>query len=334
MITFDITFDASPNAIGGYLEYRYIQSNGVPSPWQVNLNLGTTQGYFPITTPTVTFTNIIGTLPDWQFNTTYQFRIKQVCGLDDSVQFSPTDGDYYVPLCPSYATSIGDFNPGTSSYPIYMTIPAPSPLTVGQSVTNFIFYIYDATNPLVPLTSVAVPTSSISPITPYVWVWDDNNVPGGIQMNTSYLVSVSYTITLSSTSEILDCEPQGITPPLCSTYYIEAGDSWALEWTDCSGVPHVCYSTAPYNGVPGWLACRSNFLLCSITFPIGYQCQNGQLVPGFVTRTNANCPTGTQVLNGAQVKIVGPGCSGNDFTDEITWSPDYGSLVVPCQQCI
>lgn len=328
MITIDITFTASPSAIGGYLEYRYVLPDATFSPWQVNLNLGNTQGYFPITSTTVTFTNVIANLPDWQYNTTYQFRLRQVCGIDQSEQLSEVDGDYYVPFCPSYTTSIGDFNTTTASYPIYMDIPT----TIGQSVVNYTFYIYDAANPAIPLAQITEPSSRVNP-GPYQFVWDDSNVPGGIQMDTSYLVSLSYSIYTSNMAIVVDCEPQGITPPSCNTYYIETGDSWVIDWTDCSGVPHTCYIAGPYNGGPGWNACRSNFLLCSLTIPIGYICRNGQLTPGFTTRTNTNCPTGTQVAEGALVRKIGNGCTGNNFTDQIIYSVEYGSTVVPCSQC-
>lgn len=330
MISIDITFTASPAAIGGYLEYRYVLKAGVFSPWQVNLNVGNIQGYFPITSTTVTFNDVIANVPDWQFNTTYQFRIRQVCGIDQSEQLSEINGDYYIPLCPSYTTSIGDFDPVSSSYPIFMTIPS----VIGESADYYVFSIYDAANPSIPLTTELVQSSTINASTPYQWVWDDNNVPGGIQMNTSYLVSLSVAINKSDMIDIIDCESQEITPPECSTYLIETGDAWVLEWTDCSGVPHTCFSPGPYNGASGWNACRSNFLLCSLTPPVGYRCSNGQLLPGFTTRNNPNCPSGVQVNFGASVRLIGPGCSGNDFTDEITWSPDYGSVVVPCQQCL
>lgn len=327
MITFNITFNASPNALGGYLEYRYIQSDATFSPWQVNLNLGNGIGYFPITTQTVTLTNVIGNVPDWQYNTVYQFRVRQLCGIDLLEQISNVDGDYFVPLCPSYTTSIGDFNPVSASYPIFITIPS----TVGLSISKYIFYIYDSLNPSTPLTSEIVSSSVVNNNLPYQWTWDDNNVPGGIVMSTSYLVSISYIIVTSTTSEIIECEAQDITPPLCNTYFIETGDGWGLEWTDCSGVPHFCFSKLPYNGIAGYNNCKNSFFLCSLTPPIGYTCNTGVITPGYTTRIDACSPI--HVVNGAFVKFNGAGCSGKDFQDEFIWDIAYGSIVVPCQQC-
>jgi hypothetical protein len=327
MITFNITFDASPGALGGYLEYRYIQSDGTFSPWQVNLNLGNTLGYFPITTPTVTLTNVIGNVPDWQYNTVYQFRVRQLCGIDLLEQISNIDGDYFVPLCPSYTTAIGAFDPVSASYPIFMTIPS----TVGLSISNYIFYIYNALNPSIPLTSEVVSSSVINSNLPYQWKWDDNNVPGGIVMNTSYLVSISYSIVTSTTSELIECEAQGIIPPSCNTYYIETGDNWGLEWTDCSGTPHFCFSKLPYNGVAGYTNCQNSFFLCSLTVPIGYTCNTGVITQGYTTRIDACSPI--HVSNGALVKFNGIGCSGKDFQGVFIYDPAYGSLTVPCQAC-
>jgi hypothetical protein len=327
MITFNITFDASPGALGGYLEYRYIQSDGTFSPWQVNLNLGNTLGYFPITTPTVTLTNVIGNVPDWQYNTVYQFRVRQLCGIDLLEQISNIDGDYFVPLCPSYTTAIGAFDPVSASYPIFMTIPS----TVGLSISNYIFYIYDALNPSIPLTSEVVSSSVINSNLPYQWKWDDNNVPGGIVMNTSYLVSISYSIVTSTTSELIECEAQGVTPPSCNTYYIETGDNWGLEWTDCSGTPHFCFSKLPYNGVAGYTNCQNSFFLCSLTVPIGYTCNTGVITQGYITRIDACSPI--HVSNGALVKFNGIGCSGKDFQGVFIYDPAYGSITVPCQAC-
>lgn len=328
MIKFDITFTASPDALGGYLEYRYLLPDGSYTPWQVNLNLGNVIGFFPITNSPVNLTNVIGNVPDFQYNTTYQFRVRQLCGIDSLEQISPVDGDYYVPLCPSYTTSIGTFDPVSASYPIFVDIPS----TIGQSITDYIFYIYDASNPAVPLTSVTVDSATVNANMPYQHKWTDANVPGGIVMSTSYLVSVSYVILTSTSNELIDCEAQGITPPQCNTYRVEAGDSFGLEWTDCNGQAWTCFSKDPYNGVQGFNDCNNVFFICSLTLPIGYVCQNGTPLQTYSTQVDACGPQ--HVSAGAFVKFSAVGCSGKDWQGEFIYDIAYGSTVVPCQPCI
>lgn len=332
MITFDITFTADPTAVGGFLEYRYVISDpnvGLYSPWVVNLNVGNVIGYFAITGPTMTFTGVQGNAPDFVENTTYQFRIRQICA-DGSEVVSPAQGDYVVTQCPDFDLKYGAFDSNTNSYPIEVGMVN----TVGFSIVNYIFKIYDSSTAPLPLATEVVDFATVNSNLPYAFVWDSSNVPGGIIQGTTYYVSVSYELRNSSATKIVDCGRKILNPlpNLCNTYLIETGDSWGLAWTDCDGIKHECYTRVPYNGQGSFGNCANKFTICSLTLPIGLYCDglNG-VVEGYFEQTLLNptsCGTLIIVTNGAKVSQIGVGCSSTDYASGITWSD--GTPVICC----
>lgn len=274
MPTFNITFTASPDAYGGYLEYRYILPDGTFSNWQTTLSVGGFGGFFLITTPTVTLNNVSGNAPDFAYNTTYQFRIKQLCGLDDTFQYSPVDGDYYASLCPTFTVEYGELVQPSGAFPVFVTIPN----TVGGSIVDYIFKIYDPSNLVNPLTTQTVPSATVNSSLPYTFTFDDNNVPGGIVQGTAYVVTVDISIMTSTGPVVIECPDKQIQIPQCLMWKVYTGDDWVLEWIDCNGQELMCISKAPYLN-----AATNNVLyVCSPSKPVGYKCNGGNPMPSII----------------------------------------------------
>lgn len=271
MITFDITFDADPNAVGAYLEYRYLLSDGSYTNWEVALSPGVFAGYFPISTPQVTLNAVVGNPPDFEYNTTYDFRIRQLCGLDGTELLSPIDPDYFDFQCPPYTVEYGEFAQPSGAFPVEVTIPS----TVGSSIIEYTFSLYTPNNPI-PIASAVIPNTVVEGGLPYTFVFDDNNVPGGIVQGVAYLATIGLTILISGGGTFdITCPPKQIQIPPCTLWKIETGDDWVIEWTDCNGQSLLCASKLPY------LNPNTNDILyvCSPFQPIGYYCNNNNPIP-------------------------------------------------------
>lgn len=288
MPTFSITFTASPDAYGGYLDYRYILPDGSFSPWETCLSVGGPGGFFLINTTTVTFPTVYGNPPDFAFNTTYQFRVRQLCQLDDTFQTSPVDGDYYVSLCPTFTMALGEFAQPSGAFPIEVTIPS----TVGYSVVDYIFKIYDPTDLVNPLTTQTVPSSIVDASLPYTFVFDDNNVPGGIVQGTAYVLNVGISIITSTGTDTIDCPNKQLQVPMCYLWKVLTGDDWVLEWTDCNGQNLFCAGKAPYN-ING----NTDLYVCSPTKPIGYKCNLGVPTPTIINPSTGLPQSGALVIS-------------------------------------
>lgn len=325
MITFDITFTADPTAVGGFLEYRFVKSDGSFSQWIVNLNVGNVIGFFAITGPTMTLTGVQGNAPDFLYNTTYQFRIRQICS-DGSEVLSPTEGDFGLTLCPSFAVKYGAFDPNTNSYPIEVTVPSTS----GYSIVNYIFGIYDSPVSPLPLASFFVDSTIVDNNLPYVFTWDGSNVPGGLIAGTTYYLTVDFEFRASTSTKIIGCGRIQLDPnQTCNTYLVETGDSWGLAWVDCDGIKHECYTRVPYNGPGAFGNCANKFTICSLVPPVGLYCDGANgLVQGFLETPTPNPCGPTLISNGAKVTQIAIGCTSTDYANGILW--DDGTPVICC----
>lgn len=275
MITFDIVIDNDPSAVGGFLEYRYIQPDGTPSAWVVNTQVGTPGfGYFAMSGPTTTLLGVSGNpLPgpaEFRPNTVYQFRVKQICGIDGTELYSPIDGDYYAAECPVYNIKQGVFDPVLGAYPIEVSVVV-APNT--GSVLSYTFDIYNASiDPTISVGNISESSSTVESNLPYTIVFDDNNVAGGIVQGDTYQVELTVTIVTSTQEELEICNRQSITIGDCYTWKILTGDSWYVEWLDCNGNNLSCGNLQPNN----------NLFICSPFQPVVRWCDAGVKKPSVI----------------------------------------------------
>lgn len=324
MITFDLTYTFDPTAQGGYLEYRRVNPDGTSTLWEIAINnIGLLNGYITPLTGTLTgvFGGVQGNISgivDFMYNTTYQFRLRQVCDNGSEI-FSPIDGDYYVLQCPPFVLS-GSFSETQSGYVITTSLFPFNNLT---SVSGYQLMIYDNIS-LPPLASYFLDQTTALTGNPYDFLWDNVNVPGGVTNNTTYYVMINVIITTSTgsiTSTNL-CDAISINTPICDMYEILTGDSWYLEWTDCDGNLLSCGSNTPYrnnNGVP------APFYVCCIGKPDGYYCANGILLPPVLV---AGIPT-----LGAYVNLLAGTCNPSLYNYDTNVAPPELNGA-PCSPCI
>ena len=102
-VKFTINYTCSPNAVSGILEYRHLQPNGTWSAWALDLAAGNpfainTNGG---TTLNQTLSNIPGNGLDFNYNTTYDFRIKQTCDTG-AIEYSNISNPVYALNCPTF----------------------------------------------------------------------------------------------------------------------------------------------------------------------------------------------------------------------------------------
>ena len=325
MITFDLTYTFDPDALGGYLEYRRVNSDGTLGPWITAINsIGNINGY--ITPLTGTLTGVqgnIGSPSDFLYNTTYQFRIRQIC--DGGVEkYSPIDGDYFVFNCPSVSIRSYVFYPNGGGFYIPVTIfPQPSI----SSVSGYQIMIYDnLAQP--PLATYILDQADVlvNAPSPYIYILDQNNVPGGIAFNTTYYVIVNIIVTTSTGSEISTnlCDPKGVDTPVCSMYRIDTGDAWYLEWKDCNNNDLSCGNAIPHP--PTFNGVGTPFSICCIGKPSGYYCTpGGTLEP---PRFNLS----GQLVNGAFPTYIGP-CDPSQYNYDTSTNPPTLDGQ-PCYPCI
>lgn len=321
MITFDLTYTYSPDAIGGYLEYRNINPDGSFSSWVVAGNsIGNITGY--ITPLTGSLTNVQGNIfnpIDFSYNTSYQFRIRQICP-GDVEEISDVDGDYYALLCPSYAVQIGVYDVTTSSYPIEVVLNHLD----GRSITNYIITISDTPGGP-PLHSQNFAVDIVSASFPYIVTFDNSNVPGGISYGIPYYITVNVTVITSTQVLVTSCSENSITPPTCSMYKIVTGDRWQIHWVDCDGVTWQCGSVSPHLPIISG-GVGTAFNICASEFPKAYYCAVGGILQAPVIAGNG------LPINGATVTLLGP-CDPSQYSYNISNIPPLLDFQ-PCEPCI
>lgn len=324
MITFDLTYTFDPTALGGYLEYRKVNSDGTFSPWvTANNSIGNINGY--ITPLTGTLTGVqgnIGNPPDFLSNTAYQFRMRQVCQDGVTETFSPIDGDYYSFQCAdvSIRSWVWDLNGG--GYYIPVTI---YPFSASTSIVGYKIMIYDDLTQPALATYVLDQVDAIANLpSPYIYILDQNNVPGGIAFATTYYITVNVIITTSTgTEETINCPSKAVRTPTCSMYRIDTGDEWYIEWTDCDGNQLSCGNAIPHpptvNGI------GTPFSICSIGKPNTYFCGGGGVL--LPPRFNSS----GVVTNGAHATDIGP-CDPSQYNYDTSTSPPTldGQPCLPC----
>jgi hypothetical protein len=275
MISFDIVIDNDPDAVGGFLEYRYIQTDGTPSPWVVNTQIGAPGfGYFPMNSTPTTLLGVTGNPlpgpPDFRPNTVYQFRVKQLCGLDGTELYSSITADYYVPECPIFTVEVGPYDPVLAAFPIDVTVNvAPS----SGSVVSYIFDIFDVNvDPTTSIGSIVETSATVENNLPYTVRFDDNNVAGGIVQGNLYEVEITYTVITSGQGVTEICDRKAVIIPICSTWKILTGDAWFVTWLACDGTQLSCGNLQPNNAL----------YVCSPQQPIVYWCDNGIKKPSII----------------------------------------------------
>ena len=327
MITFDLTYTFDPTALGGYLEYRHVNFDGTFSPWVTAINsIGNINGYISPLTGTLTgVQGNIGSPPEFLSNTTYQFRIRQVC-QDGTETYSPIDGDYFVFECPAISIRSVLFYPNGGGFYIPVTI---YPFSSSSSVTGYQIMIYDnLAQPPIATYILDQADALVNAPSPYIYILDQNNVPGGIAFNTTYSIIVNVIVTTSTGSEISTnlCDPKGVDTPTCSMYRIDTGDEWYIEWTDCDGNQLSCGNASPHPPVVPGIAQGTPFSICAIGKPKAYYCGGGGvLLPPIFSQFGG-------VVNGALATYIGP-CDPSQYNYDTSTSPPTLDGQ-PCYPCI
>ncbi len=294
-IVFDITFTPGANAVGGFLEYRAVTPRTtLPNaplqyPWEVALGVGNPiTGYFPFTPGPMTLVNVPGNIPDFQPNTAYEFRIKQICP-DGTEPYSDVDGTYWVPGC----------EPSTMSIEVIPIVDGPFGIGVtwvfppGSSIQVYTVNLYDLQNNIIGTTTVQSAQMDMYNATPYTYIFTNSNTTAplvpGISYSTDLIPSIQTENEPAPSNLVVvnNCPRAVIKAPLCSSYVIETGDQWGVEWYDCAGVLHNCYSNQPYT--------NNVIRLCSLGVPRTYYCDGAGFVDGFVLDGGGNITNGGRV---------------------------------------
>jgi hypothetical protein len=325
MITFDLNYTFDPDALGGYLEYRHVNFDGTFSPWVTAINsIGNINGYItPLTGTLIGVQGNIGSPPDFLSNTTYQFRIKQVC-KDGTETYSPIDGDYFVFNCAATSIRSWFYYPNGGGFYIPVTI---YPFSSSTSVSGYQIMIYDdlAQPPLATYILDQVDAVASLP-SPYIYILDQNNVPGGIAFNTTYYIVVNVIVTTSTGSEISTnlCDPKAVNTPICSMYRIDTADAWYIEWKDCNNNDLSCGNSIPHP--PTFNGVGTPFSICCIGKPATYYCGGG----GVLLAPKFN--SAGLLVNGASATYIGP-CDPTQYHYDTTTSPPTLDGQ-PCYPCI
>jgi uncharacterized protein (TIGR02145 family) len=323
-IVFDITFTPGVSAVGGSLEYRAVtpRTNGpsaqVPYPWQTALSLGVFNGYFPFTTSPIVLTNVAGNLPDFQPNTAYEFRVKQLCP-DGTEPYSDVDGTYWVPECVDFTTSIEIIPIQQGSFGIGVTWKFPP----GSSLQTYTLNLYNFQNNIIG--TATINSSQLDQLTgnPYTYIFTDSNISvpplqPGISYSVEMIPSIQ-TVSEPAPSVVVPvnaCARSPIKGPTCSSFIIETGDQWGIEWYDCTGDLLNCYSNQPYlNNV---------IRICSLGPPRTYYCDGANFVDGYVE------DSGGTVTNGGRVTLVAQDVCLNGYSDFSTGLTDPNGVPINC----
>lgn len=329
MITFNITFTADPNAVGGFIDYQTIipPINGPASlsSWTTLTTIGNVLGYFPITPPTVTFNNLQGNPPGFQPNTTYIFRVRLLCAIDGVFQesISTIDDPKYVLECTPFTLSLGIIQQQSGAYPIQATVSTAIP---NSSIYAYTFSLYDPNDLVNPLAQITEQADILESSLPYTAVFDDNIVPGGIVQGVNYYVSVTPSVQTSLVAATSPgCDPKQIQIPLCYTWKVRTGDSWRVEWLDCNGQTYNCGGLLPYEVQTG----QPELYICSPQQPVTYWCNNGTLSPSIIDPGTGLPSKGALVVS--TLPNITP-CDFNLFDYDTTQNPPVLNGY-PCQTC-
>lgn len=313
MVSFDITFTHDPTAILGYLEYRRaLPTSPVTfTNWETDLSIGLAGfGSFVFTGNPMTI-NVTGNAPHYQADTTYQFRIKQICA-NNNIIYSPIDGDYYSPDCNILSPTLfvndkADVAAGGPGVDLsWYHLPESSIIAYQVSIEGNVGGIWQTTyvSPIIDLTQI-----DITGNTPNHYILNNQILPQVFQGNLDYRVSLTYTIMTTAGFVSINCPISRIFRFNCQSYNVITGDAWGLQWMDCAGVIHECYNLDPYDtGVNNDRLIR----LCSLATPNAYYCDlNNGLLPGaIVDPGNGSVQRGATVVTASAATCL-PGY--NDY---------------------
>lgn len=304
MLKFDITYTCAPAAISGTLEYRHIYPDGTLSPWVVssmftNFPINTNNG----TVLTHTLNDIEGNAPEFWYNTSYQFRIKQTCyNPTGNPQYTDLYSDIvekYAVLCPPIKIDDVRGDPSTLSVWIYhQNGPGQIINPLDYSISEFTIQISKQTTPgYVNVSSpIVINYADVYPTGQFYLVdqiSDNNYMSEPVMMGATYRVSLTYKIVTSTgTFNVTTCSPSlPVQTEVCYLWKVLTGDSWHVEWTDCEGNAFTCGGTNPYT-VGG----NKIFYVCSPVQPKGLYCKNGALVASEYDPVTGNISKGAQVV--------------------------------------
>lgn len=327
MITFDLTYTFDPTALGGYLEYRKVNPDGTFRPWVTAVNsIGNINGY--ITPLTGTLTGVQGNItnpPDFLTNTTYQFRIRQICQDGVTETYSPIDGDYFVFQCPPVSIRGWLYYPNGGGFYIPITI---YPFSSSSSVVGYEIMIYDNITQPPLATYILDQVDAIANLpSPYIYILDQNNVPGGIAFNRTYSVIVNVIVTTSTGTETSTniCPVKGVDTPSCNMYRIDTADAWYIEWKDCNNNDLSCGNSFPHPPVVPFTGVGTPFSICCLGQPSVYTCQGGNLNKPIISSAGV-------LLSGASATYIGP-CDPASYNYDTTTNPPTLDGQ-PCYPCI
>lgn len=299
-IVFDITFVPGNNAIGAFLEYRAIPPSG-PSPltpWIVNTSnpYGNVIGYFPITSNPMVLDDVPGVLPDFQENTVYEFRIRQLCP-DGTEPVSSVEGDFWIPNCDPFSAAI---NPNIPIQQGPFGIDVTFKYRPNSSISNYIITLRNPLGTIIGTTNVSYTQMDITGAVPYTHTFTNDNLIGGAVLQPSLTYTVSITIVLQTNSgpvQITNCNTFAVKAIGCTSWNILFGDNWGLRWYDCDGDYHECFSNLPYSTEFPPEPLR----ICSPGAPEAFYCNGNTFTNGFVVD-----PITGFVTLGGQVTLVAP----------------------------
>lgn len=281
-INFTINYTCSPNAVSGILEYRRLQPNGTWSNWIPDLAAGNPFAINTVggTVLNQTLSSIPGNGTDFNYNTTYDFRIKQNCDTG-AIEYSNISSPIYAIDCPQFQFLINNDYTANSGFAfivrLYSNLGQGFPMN--PNISSIVSYVFDIrTNVEGVITSIGsftIPVTAFTLGAPYFdfpITSDDLTQP--IESLTTYYLDVSF--YFNDGSSIIyqqPCEvPVPLTTPACSTYRIYANEFFVIEYRDCNGMKHTCGTNAvSFNG--------SSFYICSQTPPRAYACRLGVYEP-------------------------------------------------------
>ncbi len=330
-ILFDITFTPGATAIGAFLEYRPLHPSGpsglVQYAWITNLNTPGSNviGYFPITSNPMVLDDVPGMFPDFQENSSYEFRIRQICA-DGTELYSPVDGTYMVPACDRFSSDID------------LTIPpqqGPFGVSVSigyrpfSSISSYTIFLRNFNN-LIATHTVSWNQMDTTGNIPYTYVFTNSDLipPAVFNGVGSYSVGIEITVQTSVGPYVVaNCNTIALKAPNCASYNINVGDQWGLQWFDCLGGYHDCYSQQPYldDGL------QVPIQLCATGIPNAYYCDGQNFVNGSVTDPNTG-----NVLQGGEVTLVdGSSClpGYDDYENGLLYRNGFPVTCIPNPTC-
>jgi uncharacterized protein (TIGR02145 family) len=323
-ILFDITFVPGTSAIGAFLEYRPLHPSGpsglIQYPWVTNINTPGADviGYFPITSNPMVLDDVPGMFPDFQENTSYEFRIKQLCA-DGTELYSPVDGTYMVPNCDRFSQEIvpvpiqqGPF--GIAVYLFYRPL---------SSISSYTVYLRNFNN-VIATHTVSYTQMDTSGNNPYTYVFTNNDLtPPEVFISTGgYSLAVEITVQTSSGPLVItNCNTVAVKSPGCSSYDVNVGDQWGMQWYDCVGGYHDCYSQFPYlfDGL------QVPIRLCALGTPNLYYCDGQTFVDGSIVD-----PITGNVQQGGEATLVSAASCLPGYSDFQLGLTDPFGFPIPC----